>query len=90
MDVTTCVILDRDLNARQVVEHQIDWVVHLSGVLSATGERNPMMALNVNLQGLHAVLDVAQAHDLRVFAPSTIAAFGPETPVSWRMCLSLF
>src|SRR4030065_128105 len=45
------------------------------------GERNPALAWSVNMDGLRNVLEVAREHSLRqVFVPSSIAAFGPETP----------
>jgi nucleoside-diphosphate-sugar epimerase len=65
---------------RVVREHKIDTVFHLAAILSATGERNPHLAWRVNIVGLHNVLEVARELGLRVFHPSSIAAFGPETP----------
>ncbi|KAJ1911095.1 hypothetical protein H4219_006042 [Mycoemilia scoparia] len=63
-----------------VVDNGIDWVVHLSAVLSAVGEKNPQLALNINLNGFQNVLDLAKTHQLRLLSPSTIGAFGPSTP----------
>ena len=65
---------------RVVREHDIDTIFHLAAILSATGERNPHLAWRVNIVGLHNVLEVARELRLRVFHPSSIAAFGPETP----------
>lgn len=67
---------------REVVEeHDIDSIFHLAAVLSAAGERRPHLAWRVNMDGLYNVLEVARELDLtRVFFPSSIAAFGPETP----------
>ena len=36
--------------------------------------------MDINIQGLHNVLELSRIHSLRVFAPSSIAAFGPDTP----------
>lgn len=56
-------------------------IYHLAAILSAAGERNPALAWQVNLEGLMNVLDAAVAHQVRqVFWPSSIAAFGPNTP----------
>jgi len=64
-----------------VKEYEIDTIVHLAAILSATGERNPDLAWQINVEGLKNILNVARDLDLtRVFNPSSIAAFGPETP----------
>ncbi|MDI6690436.1 MAG: L-threonine 3-dehydrogenase [Candidatus Bathyarchaeota archaeon] len=68
-------------NIEKVVkEYDIDTIYHLAAVLSATGEENPQLAWNVNINGLYNVLEVAREHDIRVFWPSSIAVFGPEAP----------
>ncbi|HOZ03195.1 MAG TPA: NAD-dependent epimerase/dehydratase family protein [Candidatus Woesebacteria bacterium] len=66
---------------KQIVEkYQIDEVYHLAGLLSAGGEKNPDLAWEVNVGGLKHVLDLAKEYRLKVFWPSSIAAFGPTTP----------
>lgn len=60
-------------------KHEIGTIYHLAGLLSVGGERNPDLAWEVNLQGLKNVLDVAK-NGIKVFWPSSIAAFGPTTP----------
>ncbi len=66
----------------QIVErHAITQVYHLAAALSARGEKHPMWAWDLNMKGLLNVLEVARSHKLqRIFWPSSIAAFGPETP----------
>ncbi|CAB1339752.1 unnamed protein product [Coregonus sp. 'balchen'] len=49
-------------------------------LLSAVGEANVALARDVNITGLHNVLDIAAEHGLRLFVPSTIGAFGPTSP----------
>jgi len=66
--------------ALAVREHRPDTVFHLAALLSAVGERDPLAAYRVNLGGLMEVLEVARAEQLAVFTPSSIAAFGPDTP----------
>lgn len=63
-----------------VVEHKIDWLIHNSSILSAAGELNPQLALDVNVKGIQNALELAKNHNLRILAPSSIAVFGPTTP----------
>lgn len=60
-----------------VVNYQIDWVVHFSALLSAIGEQNVSLAIRVNIEGMHNVLELAKQYRLKIFIPSTIGAFGP-------------
>ena len=54
----------------------------LAAALSATGEKNPTWAWDLNMRGLLNVLELAREVKLdRVFWPSSIAAFGPSTPI---------
>jgi threonine 3-dehydrogenase len=74
-----------------VVEHNVDSVVHFSALLSAIGEERPDIALQVNNTGTQNVLTLAARHNLAVFCPSTIGAFGPSTPLVlvlalWQIC----
>ena len=73
-------VVDPSSVARLVVEHKATLIVHLASLLSAVGERNPKLAMTVNARGLENVLDIAATNGCRVFAPSTIAVFGPSTP----------
>lgn len=72
--------LNYDRLAELVVKHNVNTVVHLAAVLSAAGEKNPDLALKVNVGGTHVILNLARQFNLRVLSPSTIAAFGPTTP----------
>jgi len=64
-----------------VRRHRIDSIFHMAAILSATGEREPGLCWNVNMQGTVNVLEAARELELaRVIVPSSIAAFGPETP----------
>jgi nucleoside-diphosphate-sugar epimerase len=66
---------------RELVErNRIDTVYHLASILSAAGERKPELCWDVNMNGLRNVLAMAGERGLRVFWPSSIAAFGPATP----------
>jgi len=75
-----------DVTSRQgiketIQKHRINIIYHLAAVLSATGEKNPDLAWQVNMLGLKNVLDEAVANQIdRLFFPSSIAVFGPDTP----------
>ncbi len=73
------------LNAEQIIhvikKYQITQIYHLAALLSAVGEKNPALAWNINMNGLMTVLDIAVDLKIKqVFWPSSIAAFGPNTP----------
>lgn len=61
-------------------KHKITIIYHLVSLLSATGEKNPMLAWDINMNGLKNILDSAVECKARVFWPSSIAVFGPTTP----------
>lgn len=71
---------DRQACERIVAEHQIDTVYHLAAILSATAEGVPQKAWDVNMTGLFNILETAREHGCAVFTPSSIAAFGQDTP----------
>lgn len=60
--------------------HRADAVYHLAAMLSAKGEREPLLAYRVNMGCLLNALEVARAHGCALFFPSSIAAFGPDSP----------
>lgn len=64
-----------------VKKYKIDGIVNLAAILSAVGEKNPLLAWDVNMNGLLNVFEVAREENVqRVLTPSSIAVFGPETP----------
>ncbi|MEI6696515.1 MAG: NAD-dependent epimerase/dehydratase family protein [Bacteroidota bacterium] len=75
-------VLDRDAIAFVIDKYKIDAIIHLAAILSATGEKNPMLAWDVNINGLVNILELAREKKInRILIPSSIAAFGPTTPV---------
>jgi nucleoside-diphosphate-sugar epimerase len=63
-----------------VAAHGADTIFHLASLLSATAEADPQKAWDININGLVSVLEVARARGCAVFTPSSIAAFGPQSP----------
>ncbi|KAL3222625.1 hypothetical protein MRX96_028404 [Rhipicephalus microplus] len=75
-------ILDFKNLQELVVNERIDWLIHFSALLSAIGERNVPLAMRVNVEGVHNVMELSKQYRLRLFVPSTIGAFGPDSPRS--------
>jgi len=75
-----------DVTRRETIEevvrkYDIDTIYHLAAILSAVGEEKPHLAWDVNVNGLYNILEIARERNMtRVFCPSSIAVFGPETP----------
>ncbi|RWS05620.1 L-threonine 3-dehydrogenase-like protein, partial [Dinothrombium tinctorium] len=63
-----------------VVNNNIDWIIHFSALLSAIGEHNVPLAMRVNIEGLHNVMELTKQYRIKLFVPSTIGAFGPDSP----------
>jgi nucleoside-diphosphate-sugar epimerase len=73
-------VSDKASIEKAIKKHGIGTIFHLAALLSATGEQNPQLAWNVNMNSLYHVLEIAREQKLKVFWPSSIAVFGPTTP----------
>jgi nucleoside-diphosphate-sugar epimerase len=74
-------IMNKEMLHVQVIRQNITQIYLLAAILSATGEKNPNLAWNLNMQGLLNVLDIAKEEHLhKVYWPSSIAVFGPTSP----------
>jgi len=74
-------VAKRETIEEAVTKYKIDTIYHMSAILSAVGEKNPQICWDVNMNGTYNVLETARDHEMaRVFVPSSIAVFGPETP----------
>jgi nucleoside-diphosphate-sugar epimerase len=61
--------------------HHIETVYLMAALLSATAEKNPAFAWDLNMNSLFHVLNLAKAKKIKkIFWPSSIAVFGPTTP----------
>ena len=75
-------VLDKEAMRFILRKYEIKGIFHMAAILSAVGENHPMLAWNVNMNGLINVLELGREEKLeRILCPSSIAAFGPETPV---------
>ena len=78
---TTLDVSDRAQIDRIIKTYGIGTIYHLSSILSALAEQRRQVAYRVNIQGLYNILEAAVDSGLeRLIIPSSIAAFGPETP----------
>ena len=74
-------VIDKKHLNEIINRYRITQVYHLAAILSATGEKHPGLAWQVNIEGLMNVLDVSRDQKVRkVYWPSSIAVFGPNTP----------
>jgi nucleoside-diphosphate-sugar epimerase len=74
-------VTERNSLERVAMKYDVDTIYHLAAILSATGEKNPQVAWQVNMASLYNVLEIARENRLtRIFWPSSIAVFGPASP----------
>ncbi len=63
-----------------VDRYKIDTIYNLAALLSAVAEKKPLLAWDIQMNGLLNILEVAREKGCAVFTPSSIGSFGPETP----------
>ena len=63
-----------------VDKYRIDTIYNLAALLSAVAERKPLLAWDIQMNGLLNILEVAREKGCAVFTPSSIGSFGPNTP----------
>jgi nucleoside-diphosphate-sugar epimerase len=73
-------VLDEKKFDELVVKYKVDTIYNLVALLSAKGEHMPGVAWHLNITALINALNIAQAHKCSIFTPSSIGAFGPNTP----------
>ena len=75
--------LDYNQIEHLVEQYQITDVYLMAALLSATAEKNPAFAWDLNMNSLFHVLNLAKAKKIKkIFWPSSIAVFGPTTPTT--------
>ena len=72
--------LDAKQYAELVEKYKIDSIFNLVALLSATGEKNPQLAMRINMGALENSLEIAREKNCAVFTPSSIGAFGGDFP----------
>lgn len=73
--------LERNRLSEVLYEYEINTIFHMASVLSATGEKIPQTAWDININGLINVLEAGRNYKVdNIVWPSSIAAFGPTTP----------
>lgn len=74
-------VMNKEMLHVQVIRQGVTQIYLLAAILSATGEKSPGLAWNLNMQGLLNVLEIAREEKLnKVYWPSSIAVFGPTSP----------
>jgi nucleoside-diphosphate-sugar epimerase len=73
-------VTDAKRIAEVVKKYDVDHIVHLAALLSAVAEDKPNLAWDVNMGGLYNCLEICREYGTSMFTPSSIAAFGPNTP----------
>ncbi len=61
-------------------KYEVDTIIHLAALLSAVAEAKPQLAWTINMGGLVNALETARELGCKFFTPSSIGAFGPDTP----------
>jgi nucleoside-diphosphate-sugar epimerase len=73
--------MDRRGIERIIEKYEITEVYLLAALLSATAEKDPAFAWQLNMESLFIVLELAREGKLKkIYWPSSIAVFGPTTP----------
>ncbi|MCX2743406.1 NAD-dependent epimerase/dehydratase family protein [Mangrovivirga sp. M17] len=75
-------VMDKERLISLVEKYRVNHIYHLAAILSAKGEKDPQWAWDLNMGSLFNVLDLAKNidHVNRIYWPSSIAVFGPDTP----------
>ena len=74
-------VSDKALLKSVIEKYEIDTIFHLASLLSATGEKNPSLCWNINMGGLHNILELGRELKLaKIINVSSIAVFEPTSP----------
>lgn len=74
-------VMDRGKMERLIKQENVKQVYHLAAILSAVGEKKPLLAWQINMDSLLHILELAKELKMdKVYWPSSIAVFGPNSP----------
>lgn len=74
-------VMDNKALNQVIKTHRITQIYHLAAILSATGEKKPLSAWQLNMESLLHILEIAKTNKInKVYWPSSIAVFGPNSP----------
>ncbi|REE05993.1 NAD-dependent epimerase/dehydratase family protein [Marinoscillum furvescens] len=73
-------VMDKESLDLIIDQYQITEIYHLAAILSAKGEQAPKMAWDLNMNSLLNVLEAGRKGVKKIYWPSSIAVFGPDTP----------
>lgn len=73
-------VMDIDSMGLIAKKYNVDTIIHLASLLSAVGEQKPQFAWQLNMGGLTNILEVSKELNCKLFTPSSIAAFGANSP----------
>lgn len=73
-------VMDKTKLDEVISRYAITQIYHLAAILSAKGEQNPKLAWDLNMNSLLNVLEAGRNGVSKIYWPSSIAVFGPDTP----------
>lgn len=73
-------VCDAAQMAAIVDKYKIDTIYNLAALLSAVAEKKPLLAWDIQMNGLLNILEIAREKGCSVFTPSSIGCFGPNSP----------
>jgi len=74
-------VMDREGLERLIKKENVKQIYHLAAILSAAGEQKPLLAWQINMDSLLHILELAKDLKMdKVYWPSSIAVFGPNSP----------
>ncbi|MGL5893173.1 MAG: NAD-dependent epimerase/dehydratase family protein, partial [Bacteroidales bacterium] len=73
-------VMNRAQVAEVVDKYKIDTIYNLAALLSAVGEQKPLLAWQIQIDGVLNLLELSREKGLALFTPSSIGAFGESSP----------